>query len=339
MKAWEIEGAFGIDKLKQNEIAKSPMGPDEVRVRICACSLNFRDLMVVKGFYNPKQNLPLIPVSDGAGVVTQVGSLVKDFRVGDRVCGTFSQHWTHGRIDELAQKYTLGSPLAGMLQEERVFKESGLVKFPAHLSFKEAATLPCAALTAFSALVYEAEAKPGQSVLLEGSGGVSIFALQFAKILGLSTIVLTSKDEKVGHLKELGAGSVINYRSNPDWSGLVRKSSDDLGVDIVIEVGGKQTMPKAIEACRRGASICLIGILSGPSIELALVPILMQQLRILGIFVGSRNAFLAMNRVIEHSGLRPVIDRVFSFAKAKEAFLYMESAQHFGKIVIDLEQA
>lgn len=336
MKAWQIVESFGLNNLKKCELSRKPLLDDEVRVKIRACSLNYRDLLVVKGHYNPRQVLPLIPVSDGAGEVIEVGSRVKSFKPGDKVCATFSQAWDYGRVDEVAQRYTLGSPLSGMLASEGVFKERGLVSYPSFLSFVEASCLPCAALTAFNALTHEAELKPGDSVLLEGTGGVSIFALQFAKALGLFTIALSSSPEKIEHLKELGVDHAINYKSLDDWPKKVLEITGGRGVDAVIDVGGKSTLNKAIASVKRGGVVCLIGVLGGTNADIEVVSVLMKQLRLFGVFVGSKNLFLAMNRVIEHSRIRPVISKIFSFDEADKAFYFLESGNHFGKICIEI---
>ena len=336
MKVWQITKAFGLENLTKTTVESPRLGDDEVRVKIKACSLNFRDLMVAKGHYNPSQPLPFIPVSDGAGEVIEVGARVKNFKKGDRVCALFSQNWTHGRVFDLAQKSTLGSPLPGMLREEGIFHEQGLISFPSYLSFEEASTLPCAALTAFNALVYEACVKPGDLVLLEGTGGVSIFALQFAKALGCSTIISSAHNSKLEKCKALGATHVINYHENPEWSQEVLKISQGQGVDAVIEVGGAKSFNQAVQATRRGGTVCVIGIVSGASGPLDFVPILMKQIRVLGVFVGSRAIFESMNRVLEHSAIHPVISKVFAFDEAPEAFTYLESAQHLGKVVITM---
>lgn len=336
MRVWQISESFGLDKLVMTEQPQAVLGPQQVRVRIRACSLNYRDLLVIKGLYNPHALLPLTPVSDGAGEIVEVGGMVSSFKVGDRVCALFSQSWQSGRVDEGAQKTTLGCPLPGVLAEEGIFHEDGLIKFPAHLSFEEASTLPCAGLTAFNALTSEAQLKPGNTVLLEGTGGVSIFALQFATALGVNTIITSRDNDKLARCQELGATHVINYREHALWSKKVLELSQGRGVDAVLEVSGAQTFNQAILALKRGGVMCLIGMLSGGSGPIDLIPILMKQIRIFGVFVGSKTIFESMNRVIEHSGIRPVISKIFDFEEPLGAFKYMESAQHFGKIVIKI---
>lgn len=334
MRAWKIVGEFGLNSLTVSEIEKVPIKANEVRVEIRACSLNYRDLMVVKGIYNPHQALPLIPLSDGAGEVVEVGHEVTGLKVGDRVCATFSQKWCHGVASLETMKATLGSPLDGMLTESRVFSEEGLIKFPDYLSFEEAATLPCAAVTAFNAIAHQSTLKPGDTVLLEGSGGVSLFALQFAKAFGVKSIVISSSDEKLAKAKAIADCHGINYKKNENWPAAIMDATQGQGVDAVIEVGGAKTIQKAIGSVKKGGVVCVIGILSGTQEAIDLRPILMNNIRIQGIFVGAKTVFTAMNRVLEHAKIRPVIDRVFDFKDVPAAFSYLESAQHFGKICI-----
>lgn len=336
MRAWQLTNGFGLSNLNLNEILLSPLKDHEVRVKIHAASLNFRDLMVIKGQYNPKASFPLTPLSDGSGEVVEVGKNVTKVAVGDKICATFSQNWSHGPPSAETFKSTLGSPLAGMLSEFGTFLEDGLIKFPNHLDYVEASTLPCAGVTAFNALMCQSELKPGESVLLLGTGGVSLFALQFAKILGLNVIITSSSDEKLKKAGALGADYFINYKKEPEWAKQVQKLTASLGVDAVIEVGGAKTLGSSIASVKKGGVVCLIGVLSGSSEALDLRPVLMNNIRIQGIFVGSRELFIAMNRVISHSKLRPVIDSVFDFKDAPKAFLHLESGDHFGKVVIKI---
>jgi NADPH:quinone reductase-like Zn-dependent oxidoreductase len=336
MRAWAIEKNFGLDHLKMVNVAEKPIKDDQVNVNIRACSLNFRDLMVVKGQYNPKQLLPLIPLSDGAGDVVEIGKNVTKFKVGDKVCTTFSQKWCHGVASSEAFLNTLGSPLDGTLRESSVFREDGLIKFPKHLSYEEAATLPCAGVTAFNAIAFQSKLKPGDTVLLEGTGGVSIFALQFAKAFGLKSIVISSSDEKLKQAKQMSATHGINYLKIEDWPQAILELTDGLGVDAVVEVGGAKTLSKAIRSVKKGGVVCVIGILSGSKEPLDLRPILMNNIRLQGIFVGAKTVFDAMNRVICHANIHPIVDRIFDFDEAKKAFYHLESAQHFGKVSIKI---
>lgn len=333
MRCYEIH-KFGLDGLVAAERADPTPGPGEVLVKVTASSLNFRDLMLVQGVYNPKQKLPLIPNSDGAGVVTAVGSHVTRFRVGDRVAGSFHQNWISGPPTREKLSAPLGSPLDGMLTEYRVLNENGLVRTPEHLSDEEAACLPCAAVTAWSALFEYEPIKAGDTVLTQGTGGVSIFALQLARAAGARVIVTSSSDEKLQHAHELGANEGINYKTTPDWDKRARELTGGVGVDHVIELGGAGTFGKSLRAVRIGGMISVIGVLSGATTETSLIPILMQNVKLQGILVGSREDFERMNAALSLHKIKPVIDRVFPFDKAREAFQHMANGAHFGKIVI-----
>jgi NADPH:quinone reductase-like Zn-dependent oxidoreductase len=299
-------------------------------------SLNYRDLMVVKGQYNPKMPLPRIPVSDAAGEVAAVGPSVTRIKVGQRVAGIFMQKWLSGELDEGKARSALGGAIDGLLAESAVLHEAGLVPVPEHLSFEEAATLPCAALTAWHGLVTEPSVKPGDSVLCQGTGGVSLFALQFARLAGARVLITSSRDDKLQRARDLGASDGINYKTTPEWGEKVRELTGGRGVDRVIEVGGAGTLGQSLRAVRMGGLISLIGVLAGAG-QVNPTPMLMKHIRVQGIFVGSREMFEAMNRAITVHRLHPVVDRVFSFAEAVEAFRYMESGAHFGKICIRMD--
>lgn len=335
MKAWEIHGAFGLDNLRQTDRSESEPGHGQVAVRVKAASLNYRDLMMVNGLYNPKQPLPLIPCSDGAGVVEAVGPGVTRVAVGDRVCGAFFQDWIAGgpNMDKVG-KGALGGPLDGMLAERVILNAEGVVPFPEHMTFEEAAALPCAAVTAWSALVRLGDLKAGDTVLVLGTGGVSIFALQIARLMGAEVIVTSSSDEKLERAKALGAGHGVNYNTTPEWAKAVKALTGKRGVDHVVEVGGAGTLEQSLRAVRIGGTVSLIGILSGVAQPLNILPVLMQEVRVQGVFVGPREAFEDMNRALAAGGIKPVIDRVFPFDEAPAAFAHMASAAHFGKIVI-----
>lgn len=333
MRAWMITDGFGLANLKLEKVDEPELKDHQVRVKIQAASLNYRDLMVLSGHYNPKQPLPLIPLSDGAGVVVEVGSKVKKVGLGDKVCATFSQSWSHGPPTTDTYKNTLGSPVPGMLKEHGVFHEDGLVKYPEHLDFIEASTLPCAGVTAFNAIMCQG-LKSGDTVLLQGTGGVSLFSLQLAKVLGLNIIITSSSDEKLKKAQDLGASQCINYIKCPDWAKEVQNLTQGFGVDAVVEVGGAKTLASSIRSVKKSGAIYLIGVLSGALEPLDLRPVLMNNLNIQGIFVGSKAEFIGLNRVVSHAKLRPVIDKVFSFNDAPEAFSYLSSAKHFGKVCI-----
>ena len=339
MYAYPIK-QFGVDHLERVELPMLQTGPGMVLIKIRAVSLNYRDLMMVKGFYNPKMALPRIPCSDGAGEVAAIGEGVNRVRVGDRVCGIFMQRWLEGQLTAEKSKAALGGDVDGMLAECVLLDEDGVVRFPEHLSYEEAATLPCAAVTAWNALHHAGEpasaASPGDTVVIQGTGGVSIFALQFAKLLGASVIGTSSSDEKLTRAYGLGLDAGCNYKEHPEWSGWVSEVTGQQGADRIIEVGGAGTFSQSLRATRVGGTVAQIGVLSGAvtSEPLALTPILHKQLRVQGIYVGSRAMFEEMNAAIAEARLRPVIDHVFGFDQVREAFLHMESASHFGKIVI-----
>jgi NADPH:quinone reductase-like Zn-dependent oxidoreductase len=334
MKIWEIKGKFGLDSLTLTDRPEPSPGPAQVLVKVRATSLNYRDLLTVKGLYNPKQPLPLIPLSDGVGEVEAVGSGVTRVKVGERVAGIFAQKWLGGTPNRTLLRATLGGPLDGMLAEHVLLHEDGVVSVPEHLSHEEAATLPCAAVTAWSALVTDGCLKAGDTVLVQGTGGVSIFALQFARLMGARVIVTSSSDEKLQRALQLGASDGINYKTMPNWDRRVRELTAGNGVDHIVEVGGAGTLAKSLNAVRIGGHISVIGVLSGTNTTLDVIPLLMQKVRVHGVLVGARETFEEMNRAIALHKLRPVIDRAFPFAEAREALRYMESGAHFGKIVI-----
>jgi NADPH:quinone reductase-like Zn-dependent oxidoreductase len=332
MRSWQVQEAFGLDNLKIAELEAPTPGPGEVCVDVAACSLNRRDLMTVEGEYNPRQPLPLIPVSDGVGRISAVGDGVTEHQVGDRVAALFCQRWQGGAPTRDKLRSTLGGPLDGMLTEQRVLPASGVAKVPAHLSDEEAATLPCAALTAWSALYESAGVQPGQWVLVLGTGGVSVFAVQLAKLAGAHVAVTSSSDEKLATMKELGADVLVNYREHAKWGDVVRKQTG--GVDHVVEVGGAGTIEQSIRATKLGGSLQLIGVLAGHKAELALTPVFMGQRRIQGLLVGHKDGFEAMCAAIDAAQLRPVLDRTFAFDDARAAFEHMKANQHLGKICI-----
>lgn len=334
MKCYVIPSPQGIDSLQLVERAEPTPGPRQVLVRVRATSLNYRDLLTVEAKSaraTPKSGL--IPLSDGAGEVVAVGPGVTRFGIGDRVAGCFMQRWIGGAIDETAMASAMGGAIDGMLTEVAVLEEDGAVKLPRGLSFEEGATLPCAGVTAWNALVEIGGIKGGDTVLVQGSGGVSIFALQLAHMAGARVIATTGSPAKAERLKRMGAEAVIDYRAAPDWDKEVMKLTAGRGADIIVEVGGAGTLPRSFLAARLGGRIAVIGLLSGMA-TLDPMPILRRNLRVQGLYVGSRQMFEAMNRAIETGGLKPTIDRVFSFAEAKDAYRHLKSQNHFGKIVI-----
>jgi len=334
MKVYEIQEKFGLDSLAIVERPEPSAGPGQALVKLRAASLNYRDLMTVKGLYNPKQPLPLVPLSDGAGEVVSVGKGVTRVKPGDRVAPIFSQKWIAGEPARTKLSASLGGPLDGVLREFAVFDEDGLVHIPAHLSYEEAATLPCAAVTAWNSLITLGKLKSGDTVLVQGTGGVSIFALQFAVMAGARVIVTSSSDGKIERAIKLGASDGINYKAIPNWDKRARELTAGLGLDYIVEVGGAGTLEKSLRAARVGGYVGLIGVLAGSSKELSILPVLMQNLRIQGVLVGSREMFEEMNRAIAFAQLKPVVDRVFPFEEARQALEWMEAGSHFGKIVI-----
>ncbi len=336
MKAYRIHELGGTGGLRREDLPEPKAGPGEVLVRVRAASLNFRDLMTLKGTYSRNLSLPLVPLSDGAGEVAEVGPGVTRFRPGDRVAGCFMPAWHDGPPDEAAVKSAMGGAVDGMLAELVVLPEGGIVRVPDHLSDEEAATLPCAALTAWHALFEGGELRAGETVLVQGTGGVSLFALQFAKLAGARVIATSSSDAKLARARELGASDGINYKTTADWDVAARNLTEGIGVDHVVEVGGAGTLPRSIKAVKLGGHIALIGVLTGAG-EINPMPLLMKTIRLQGIYVGSRSMFENMNRAIALHKLKPVIDRVFPFDQAAAAYSHMEGASHFGKIVITME--
>ena len=333
MKAYEIE-QFGIDNLRIVERETPLPAAGEVLVKLNAASVNYRDVMVVSGTYNPRMKLPATPFSDGAGEVIEIGEGVTKWSIGDRVCSTVIAGWIDGGASAETAKTAIGAGGSdGVLSEYRVFNENSLVSVPEHLSFEEAAKLPCAAVTAWNALVVSGNIKPGETVLTLGTGGVSIFAIQFAKLFGATIIATSSSDEKLEKVEVLGADHVINYRTSEDWDKAVLELTDGRGVDHVVEVGGTGTLAKSVKAVRVGGHIALIGALNMAG-EFNPIPVFMKAIRMQGIFVGSRQMFEDMNEKISAAKLHPVIDRTFAFDEVKEALRYMESGSHFGKIVV-----
>jgi NADPH:quinone reductase-like Zn-dependent oxidoreductase len=333
MKAYRLHAFGALDSLSREEVSEPTPGPGEVLVRLRAVSLNYRDLLVSKGLYNPRLKLPLVPVSDGAGEVVATGAGAARFKPGDRVVSSFAPLWVDGPPTEAGARSALGAEAGGLLAQRAVIPEKGLVHVPDHLSFEEAATLPCAAVTAWNAIIESARIKPGDTVLIQGTGGVSLFALQFARLAGARVIATSSSDHKLARVRELGASDGINYKATPDWDKRVRELTGNEGVDLVVEVGGAGTLPRSVRAARVGGTIALIGVLSGGG-DFNPIPILMKSVRLQGLFVGSRRMFESMNRAIANNQLRPVIDRVFPFDQAVEALRYLEQGLHFGKVVI-----
>jgi NADPH:quinone reductase-like Zn-dependent oxidoreductase len=335
MKAYRILSGGGLDSLKLTEEESSAqLGPYEVRVGIHAVSLNYRELLFSSGNYLSKNKEPVIPCSDGAGQVTEIGSRVTRFRVGDRVAAIFFPNWIDGDPTPVNTAGTLGADTDGMLAEEVIKNEASLVRIPEHLDYIEAATLPCAAVTAWNSLFVEGGLKPGQTVLLQGTGGVSIHALQLAHTAGAKTIITSSSDTKLERARKLGADGTINYRTTPEWHEEALRLTAGRGVDLVLEIGGSDTLKRSIAATRMGGRIPIIGGLSGWTTDLEYFGLIGHAARLGGIFVGSRKMFEDLNQFVSHAGIHPVVDRTFEFTQARAAFEYLQSGNHFGKLVI-----
>jgi NADPH:quinone reductase-like Zn-dependent oxidoreductase len=329
--------AFGLDNLSLDPLTLPSPGPSEVLVDLHAASLNYRDLMIVDGTYNPKMALPRIPGSDASGVVTAIGSAVTHFKLGDHVTSLFFQDWLDGPILPTTGKSALGGPIDGVFSTAHLFPETGLIHAPANFSHAEAATLPCSALTAWNALVERGHLHAGQTVLLLGTGGVSLFALQFAKAHGARVIITSSSDEKLARARTLGADETINYRTTPDWDREVFRLTQNRGVDHIVEVGGAGTLPLSFKAVTPGGHIYVIGVLAGKGQQIDPTPILAKALHVEGVYVGSRAMYARMNAAIDTNHIRPVIDSTFPLTQARQALEHMQSGSHYGKITLDLK--
>jgi NADPH:quinone reductase-like Zn-dependent oxidoreductase len=335
MKVWQIS-VFGIEQLALADRPDPRPGRGEILIKIHAVSLNYRDLLMVGGHYNPKLAVPRIPCSDGAGEVVEVGEGVKRVAVGERVAGIFMQNWFGGAPTAETNRGALGGDIDGMLAEYVVLPEEGVVTIPNHLSYAEAATLPCAGVTAWNALAEASQVKPGEIVLIQGTGGVSIFALQFAKMAGATVLGVSSSGKKLERARALGLDAGSNYRQFPDWAKWVLNQTRNRGADLIVEVGGGGTLAQSLQAVRIGGTVAQIGVLSHSDQPLPIPLILHRQIRLQGIYVGSRAYFEAMNQAIAAQHMRPVVDRVFAFSEAREALKVMENGSHFGKIVIQV---
>ena len=333
MRAWQIT-KFGIDSLDFVERPTPVPGPGEVLVGVRAVSLNYRDLLMVKGLYNPRLRFPRIPCSDGAGEVVAIGEGVTEWKPGDRVMGIFMQNWLEGPLTPARAKGALGGDIDGTLTDYIVLKEQGLVSIPDHLSYQEAATLPCAAVTAWNAL-RAGEVRHGSRVLIQGTGGVSIFALQFAKLVGATVLGISSSYEKLQRAVGLGLDGGLNYRDHPDWDRWVFEQTDGEGVDIVVEVGGLGTLARSLKAIRTGGVIAQVGVLADSSDPLPIGSILHKMVRIQGIYVGSRADFVEMNKAISMTQMRPVGED-FHWTQAREVLTKMQERSHFGKLVLSV---
>jgi NADPH:quinone reductase-like Zn-dependent oxidoreductase len=335
MRAYELRGT-GVETLTLVERERPRPGPGQVRVRMRAASLNYRDLLVADGTYGrggpPKRGL--VPLSDGAGEVVAVGPGVTKLEPGDRVAGAFFQKWVDGAFGADKSGTALGGAIDGILAEEVILEATAAVKFPAHLSFEEASTLPCAGVTAWVGLMVLGGLKPDETVLAMGTGGVSIFALQLAKSVGARVVLTSSHDEKLARGKALGADAVINYRTTPEWDAAARALTGGRGVDHILEVGGAKTLPTSLRAVREGGHLTLVGMLGGERADLATAARNDRRVRVDSVFVGSVRHFEALNEAVARAALRPVVDRVFPFEQAKAAYDHLKTGAHLGKVVV-----
>ena len=337
MRAYQILPGDNIDGLQCVDLTQRELAIGEVRIRVHAVSLNYRDLMVASGNYLVNVDNPIVPCSDGAGEVLAVGHGVSRLQVGDRVAASFFPYWQDGRTSPAKIRHSLGGDIDGMLAEEVVLHEDALVKIPPQLSYEQAATMPCAGVTAWNAIFESSNAvKPGDTVLLLGTGGVSVLGLQLAKAAGLRTIITSSSDEKLQRARELGAHHTINYRTTPEWQEEVLRFTHGAGADVVLEVGGQGTVNRSVASCAMGGSVAIIGGVSGFGGEVNPATLLAGAKRMVGIFVGSRAMLEQVMRFAATSDIKPVVDRVFNFDQAREAYRTMESGSHFGKVVISV---
>ncbi|HUS96318.1 MAG TPA: NAD(P)-dependent alcohol dehydrogenase [Hyphomicrobiaceae bacterium] len=337
MRVWQIVSGGGVDTLKLAEQALPQPGPGQVLVKVHASAINYRDLSTIEDPVSRNLPYPTVPNSDAAGEIVAIGSGVEGFKIGDRVISCFFQDWLDGPITAQAMASALGGARQGVLAEFVALSASGVIPMPEHLNWQEAATLPVAALTAWHALTEPRPVLAGETVLLLGTGGVSVFAQQFCQIMGARTIATSSSHDKLERMLSLGAWQTINYRDTPDWDAKVLELTDGLGVDRVVEVGGPGTLQKSIAAVRVGGIIGLIGTLTSPAGAISPTTLMRKSITLRGIYDGSRQQFSAMNRAIIHHKLKPVINKTFTFEDAQSAYHYMRSGQHFGKLVITVD--
>jgi NADPH:quinone reductase-like Zn-dependent oxidoreductase len=337
MRALNVAEPWGLDEIKVVEAPDPKPGPGEVLVRMRAVSLNYRDLLMVNGIYGrgPTGGGPITPFSDGCGVVEAVGEGVTRFAKGDRVATLFFQGWISGPPTLAKLSTSLGFPIPGAGRELGVFSQEGRSKVPDFLTDQQVATLPCAALTAWRGLFEDARLQPGDTVVLQGTGGVSIFGLQFAHAAGLKTVITSSSDEKLERAKALGADVTVNYKSTPEWAKPVREATGGVGADFIMEVGGGGTIEQSMRAVKIGGHIAIIGVVAGAGNPFNPAALIGNSAKLQGLSVGSRDMFEAMCRSIELAGIQPVVDKVFPFPEAKAAFSAMAGGEHFGKIVLE----
>ena len=336
MRVFQIEGEWGTQNLRLSERPEPEAGPGQVIMQMRMASLNARDLIVPeRGYGRATGELPLIPVSDGVGEVVAIGDGVSRVAVGDRVCPTYFQNWTGGDPSPERFASALGGPLDGVMAERVCLSQEGVVRVPDYLTDAEAATLPCAALTAWSAVATHGQTRAGDHLLIQGTGGVALFALAFAKLHGAHVTVISSSDDKLAHAREMGADETINYSETEDWARASRAiTADRGGYDNIIELGGAQTLPLSLRAVRPGGTLSMIGVLSGLTVEASLGLIVARQVRLQGITVGHRDGFEAMLAAMAQHEVRPVIGETFAFDELHPALDHLRAGGHFGKTVI-----
>jgi NADPH:quinone reductase-like Zn-dependent oxidoreductase len=337
MRALSVQAPWGLDEIKVIEAPDPVPGHGEVLVRMRAVSLNYRDLLMVSGMYGrmPAATGAITPFSDGCGIVEAVGPGVTRVQPGDRVATMFFQNWVSGPPTLAKLMSSLGSPIPGAGRELGVFSQEGVSKVPDFLTDQQVATLPCAALTAWRALFEDADLRPGDTVVLQGTGGVSIFGLQLAHAAGLRTLITSSSDEKLARAKAMGADHVTNYRTDPEWSQAVRAATSGVGADLIIEVGGGGTIEQTMKAIKIGGHVAIVGVVGGLGGPFNTAALIGNSAKLQGLSVGSRDMFEAMCRLIELHGIQPVVDKVFPWTEAKAAFAAMQGGEHFGKIVLE----
>jgi NADPH:quinone reductase-like Zn-dependent oxidoreductase len=338
MRALNVAAPWGLDAIKVAELPEPKPGLGQVLVRMKAVSLNYRDLLMVQGMYGrgaASSTDVITPFSDGCGVVEAVGDGVTRVKVGDRVATLFFQNWVSGPPNLEKLTSALGFPIPGAGAELQTFSQEGLSKVPDFLTDQQVATLPCAALTAWRGLFEDARLEPADTVVLQGTGGVSIFGLQFAHAAGYRTLITSSSDEKLERAKALGADHVVNYRTTPEWSKAIREATGGRGADYIMEVGGAGTIHESMRAIRIGGHIAIIGVVAGGGEPFNPATLIGNSARLQGLSVGSRDMFEAMCRAIELHKIRPVVDKVFPWTEAKAAFAAMAAGEHFGKIVLE----
>lgn len=334
-KAVIVPNKPGIDALTFKDLKPRKPNASEVRIKVLAASINYKDIVTLKRGVSQE----LIPLSDGAGVVEEVGSGVTGLKAGDRVVGLFFPLWQSGDIDETKFGSVRGSAeVDGMLAQSVTGHENGFVKFPDYLSYEEASTLPCAAVTAWNALIVNGKLKPGETLLVLGTGGVALFALQLAQKAGARVILLSSSDEKLERARQLGADDLINYKQQPDWEKVVLEKTNGQGVDLVLELGGVGTLAKSMASTKMNGRISMVGVLTGTEGAVNPMPIIRKTLSVKGIYVGSRDMQNQLHNYLEVNKISPIIDRIFPMDQIHDAFEFMQKGKHFGKIVLKLDQ-